>query len=918
MAKRKTQIIDRQSVGLMLHPNPYALPEGALLEADNVVIDRPNVVSKVRGFNRYGDALANPASAIGEFNDTLLVLDGSTLKYDSDGAGTWSSLSGTYAAPDSSNRMRFQVARKSLYFTTSGGVYRLDELDTPGTPARSGIQQGLDIAATFTGTGLGWMTPDTQVAYKIVYLRKDANNRELIGAPSFREVVTNSYTAVTWTFASATVTVTHTAHGYSTGDTIQQANLSDAAAAINGTITVSDANTYTYTPTGSPATSGTADHARTEDVSLVSTVPDEMVAGDFYEIYRTQMSADDTTDPGAVYLKVNRVELASADITAGTVTFTDDFAEAFLGVQLYTNPTFGSIDRTNYRPPFALDIAQYRGYFFYANTRQPHRLQLQLLEASTLSNDDTITIGARTYTAKATEDTGAQEFLLETSLTTEAQNVEATIKSLVRVANRDSGNSVFYLYYISGADDPPGQFLIERRNLTDTSLAVTVSTSGVGDNFSPVLPTSGSTVSTEAEALVNGLYRSRFEQPDAVPLLSFDTVGSTRDPILRLVELRDSLMIFTDRGIYRLSGEDEFSFDISRLETDIQLLAPESTAVLNDQVYCYTNQGIATVNENGAKIESFYGIEKELNKLQNFSNFKTLSWGIAYEEDRKYMFFAQAESGDTTATVAWMFNAFTRTWTRRLKTAVVGIVPSAQRKLYLGHSVDSYILQERKSFGTSSSDFVDEDIDVTITAVGTTTDSDGNTVSQVTLTNSYSTETFAVEWLLNQGSYFSRILAITDNGSNSYTVDLETLESYATGAATVSVPIASRVRWKPEVADNPGLKKQFTYITLSLEEDLARELNIGFLSDVYNTETFVDPVLIQPSLGWGSIKWGTAPWGSNGVEKATPVRIPVPQSYQRCQGLSVLFEHNRARSTFGIANLAYTVRAISDRTNQDP
>jgi hypothetical protein len=486
------------------------------------------------------------------------------------------------------------------------------------------------------------------------------------------------------------------------------------------------------------------------------------------------------------------------------------------------------------------------------------------------------------------------------------------------VANRDTGNSTFYLHYISGANDPPGQFLIERRDLTDTALAVTVNSAATGDNFTPVLPTSGTTIQTEAATVGNRLYRSKFEQPDSVPLLNFDDIGPSRNAILRIVELRDSLMVFTEQGIYRLSGEDELSFDISKLETDIVLLAPESTAVLSDSVRCFTNQGVATVNENGAKIESFYGIERELLKILNFSNFKTITWGIAYEEDRKYILFTQDESGDTTATVAWMWNDFTRTWTRRLKKAVVGIVPTAQRKLFLGHAVDTFILEERKSFGTSNADYVDEDIDVTITAVGTTTDSDGNTVSQVTLTNTYTEETFEVEWLITQGTAFSRITAVTDNGANSFTVDCETLESFATGAATVSIPIISRIRWKPETADNPGAKKQFTYIVLSLEEDTAREVNVGFLSDVVNTETFVDPIVVSTTSGWGSILWGSDPWGSDGQGKSTPVRIPVPQKYQRCQGLSIVFRHERARAFFGITNLAYTVRMISDRTNQDP
>jgi len=60
-------------------------------------------------------------------------------------------------------------------------------------------------------------------------------------------------------YSAGTVTVTLSAHGYTTGDTVQIANVGPVGAggdAYNGlwTITVSDANTFTYTPVGTPTT----------------------------------------------------------------------------------------------------------------------------------------------------------------------------------------------------------------------------------------------------------------------------------------------------------------------------------------------------------------------------------------------------------------------------------------------------------------------------------------------------------------------------------------------------------------------------------------------------------------------------------------------------------------------------------------
>lgn len=907
----------RQAIGLLLHPNVFSLPPGALLEAENVVIDRPGVISKSRGFARYGDALSEPASAMGEFDNTIILLDNQTLKYDSDAAGTWASMSGTFDPPDANNRMRFLESRKSLYFTSSAGIYRLDQLGN--APVTAGMPQGLDINTSFTGTGLGWLMAD-QVAYKIRFLRKDANNQEIPGAASYREVVTNSKTDVTWSFAAGTVTVTQTAHPYSTGDTVQITESDSGNEAVEtptSTITKTGANTYTYTIAGSPATAGTAKAHRLEDVALVSTIPDGVVAGDYYEIYRTEQSANDTTDPGARYLLVKQVEVLAADITAGTVSFTDDFDDAFLGADLVSNANAEGFDQTDDRPPFALDMALFRGYTFYSNTRREHYLTLRLLETTDLSSGTAptvITIGARSYTAATAEAIGSQEFLLETSLTTEAENVEATMKSLVRVINRDTGNSVFYAYYTSGALDPPGRIILRRRDYTDTAFSVTAESTTSGNEFEPTLPTSGTAVTTDNEAFENRLFRSKFEQPDSVPLGNFDPVGAERDAILRIVALEDSLIIFTERSIYRLSGEDENSFTIRVLERSVRLLAPESCAILNGAVHCYTSQGAGAVDENGFRIESFLGIEIELQKIQNFPNYKTLTWGIAYEQDRKYLLFRQEESGDTTATIGSQFNYLTNSWTTRRKTAVAGVVLKESDRLYLAHAVDAYILQERKSFATSNTDYRDEDIACTITAVGTTTDSDGNTVSQLTLTFTYATASLAVDWFLTQGFLTGRVTSVTDNGSNSYTVDLDTFGAYAAGAATLGIPILSRVRWAPEVDGNPAATKMFPYCTISMEADTYREVSIGFVSDVIETEAFVNPLIIALSSGWGSAPWGSSPWGAGGPIKSTPLRIPVPRRFRRCRGLQTIFKHQKANASFEILSMALIPRPYSDRS----
>ena len=86
MAEQQT--ISRRATGLYTHPNALEVPPGSLLVADNAVIDREWVISRRRGFKRYGSALDGPPAALFEFKKRLITLDGDRLKYDSDGAGT--------------------------------------------------------------------------------------------------------------------------------------------------------------------------------------------------------------------------------------------------------------------------------------------------------------------------------------------------------------------------------------------------------------------------------------------------------------------------------------------------------------------------------------------------------------------------------------------------------------------------------------------------------------------------------------------------------------------------------------------------------------------------------------------------------------------------------------------------------------
>lgn len=189
-----TQALQLKPRGLYSHPNPLSeVPAGALLIAQNVIMVREGLIETRRGFKRFGSALTlgsgERPNQMFNYKTRRLVHYATTLAYDSTGAGVWSNYSGSYSPPSGANRIHAVEANKNFYFTTSAGVKKLDSLTA--TPGRSGMYKALDLSAALNGAS-GFMNDNSQVAYRVVWGIKDANNNLILGAPSQRAVIANA------------------------------------------------------------------------------------------------------------------------------------------------------------------------------------------------------------------------------------------------------------------------------------------------------------------------------------------------------------------------------------------------------------------------------------------------------------------------------------------------------------------------------------------------------------------------------------------------------------------------------------------------------------------------------------------------------------------------------------------------------
>ena len=165
------------------------------------------------------------------------------------------------------------------------------------------------------------------------------------------------------------------------GGNVLNASAGNISATLLTVSTVFDGQTSTGTPA---------------NAELTFTVPSEIITSNdrvyFYEIYRTAVITVSTgltlndIDPGEEFQKIAEAPVAeNSNPIPSNITFEDIAPETFRegGLFLYTNPVTGESSlQSNEQPPIALDVAIFKGSAFYANTKERHRTQFNLLSVT--------------------------------------------------------------------------------------------------------------------------------------------------------------------------------------------------------------------------------------------------------------------------------------------------------------------------------------------------------------------------------------------------------------------------------------------------------------------------------------------------------------------------------------------------------
>lgn len=753
------------------------------------------------------------------------------------GPSSYSNYSGSYSEPTSS-RIRAQEANSNLYFTTSLGVKVFT--DTTGTAARSaGVPRSLDPSYALNAAGSGFLANNYQCAYRVVLSRTDANSNVLVGYPSQRLWVINSSGA-------------------------------------------------------------------TKNIDLTVYIPSEAIAGDVLQFYRTEqvsgVSSDTSGDEmGLVY----QYSVTSTDVTNGYVTFTDSITDTLRGATLYTSPSQQGITQANDRPPLCKDLALFRSsYMFFGNCSTKQRLFITLVGTSSLSGK-TITLGGVTYNFGASEITsgGGSPQALVSATGVLAVDIDLTARSLVRVINRYASNTTVYAYYLTGPDDLPGQIMIEEKGVGAAAFTAQASDTAISAMFFPAPPVSPATntKSTSSNSnQPNALYFSKVQEFEHVPALNYILVGPSNKQILRIVALRESLVIIKEEGIYRLTGETSQSFSVTPLDLTVFCKAVDSVAVVSNQVLMLSNQGIVGISETGVSVIS-HEIEPSIKKALTNSSVSSLTFGVGYESDRHYLLSTVTDSASTVADQTFVFNVFTRTWVRWTFAFNSAVVEPSTDKLYFGKASDAKVYVERKA-GTVN-DYADPEKSVTITAIN-------GDVVDFTLADA----TPDAGWVLVQNNVELIVESVTSfSGGYSATMTSTPPASLTVGAATIYPHVGLEVEWNPWTGANPGLLKQVRAVAIlsdsTYAENSSTSVDATFRS---NFDEEQDTVPLAPNgSGWGSGSWGSMLWGGGSDPYGYPTWVPRNKQY--CTRLYLGVKHRAAREKISIVGCAFNFETVSDR-----
>lgn len=470
-----------------------------------------------------------------------------------------------------------------------------------------------------------------------------------------------------------------------------------------------------------------------------------------FELYRTKMSSG-TIEVGSIHpgdemflVATTPADNGTAETgwtdspTAGTLAYVDSKKDSELDKFLYTNPSQEGIAASQYMPPQARVLENYKGTMFWGNVAEPQVLEFQFL--TTLASKILLSVTLDSYPTDESsptlnfsfdptvnEGTSGKLGFKVTSTGIPATDVENTARAFVRVINKS-----FFIplkaRYVSGFDDEPGKIEVTALDYSTSSLAMLSSqlrslnmrsslkveqytTGTTGAYVNKVYPSAEQSdwTSTLLNSIIlnrkrqpNRIYWSKYQIPAAVPKTNYMDLPSNVE-IVGLRTTSQGMYVITDNGLWMISGTVD-PWDLREVDLTAKCWAQGSIQTLNDNLFILTTNGVQ-VYGNGQVVslpvnDRILPIRSSVRRVSLFRDqiLETTEPWISSTVDpfnMEYILFLP-KVGDETKHHGLRYNMNTQTWTvidRNFRCAIFNDKNDSNRMIY-GDSDRAILLQER-------------------------------------------------------------------------------------------------------------------------------------------------------------------------------------------------------------------------------
>lgn len=914
--------------GMKTHGNPISQPKGSCRAISNWSCSRDNIYRIPRGRNTYSNDTTLPNSTVEmpmKYQNYLyLNYANNTIYYDDsvtpgDFIQATDIAAGTTFTPPVGFKMNWLERDNNLYITSDQGILKLDSYG--GNFSNAGCPKGLsaDIRTTTPVAGT-WLNNGNYVAYRHVWSIKDANNKTITGAPSDRQEIFNSTGVIVAIelriYIPDGITTDHMLELYRTTDGVvsQPENEQlvyqvqpEAGDITNGYIIVDDITPADFR--------GAALYTNTtqEGINQANEIPPLARTMDKYLNF-------------VIYANINNLHrlftslISITNLTPGvsTLTFTDGVTPFTMGCyvpnagNVITNVTNagagGRIQVTS--AGHGLAVGDYVRIYDVTGSVEANGIwEITAAPANTFDIDDTtvVTPYVAGGTADRYEDIGATpRFILYTGLATTALNIDATARSIVRCLNQCTPNTYLYGYIVSNANDPPGKMMFTNRTLRDVAFSITVDSDATGGNFSPIIPTAGTTYISTNDRLVNAYMWSKTNEPEAVPLVNIDYVGSSNDQILKVVALRDAVyFIKEEEGIYQLTG-DSAPFNVEEFDGTVRCLQVDSIAKGQNSIFMMSNLGYVKITASGVEV---IGRDNEYIDLKPTLNagYDDAGFGWFYEDEKVYKTATMLDENSTGQDIVKVYNTFNRSWRDSTHGVYTndghigsGIIVDGLE--YTFGVIGRTVFQERKSF--TNNDYATPDIVNPITAIDATT-------NIVTFTDNFVVPLESiVQQVVGADTYEKSILELVT--ANSARLD-NVNNLVVAGGCTIIPGIDSQLEYNPIHGGSPFVEKFIKQIILQFDGDDTALSNILIEVKTDKSPTPIEITLFElPTNYWGAVWGGT--WGT--YTETDKFLTWSTKEHTRCTIVYLKVKHRAAQERVALSGFGFDFDGISEGRNR--